>query len=182
LYHFLLRHSPRGFRARATMTPSVDILIQQAKLAEREGRRDDARMLYERGLYGLRRAGDGATASSLLRWIARTYELDGDADAAMDCLDVALAVGELAGDATAIGHAINVKAAVLQQQGDLDRAEAFYLEARTHAIDAGDTGLAAMTAQNLGVIAMIRGDHEKTLRHYRTSLAEFRALGAPKEI
>ena len=39
-----------------------------------------------------------------------------------------------------------------------------------------------MTAQNLGVIAAVRGDHEKTLRYYRTSLAEFRTLGAPKEV
>ena len=61
-------------------------------------------------------------------------------------------------------------------------AEALFIEARSHAIDAGETRLAAMTAQNLGVISMIRGDHEKTLRHYRTSLAEFRTLGAPKEV
>src|SRR5204863_4842485 len=51
-----------------------------------------------------------------------------------------------------------------------------------HAIDAGETRLAAMTALNLGVISAVRGDHEKTLRHYRTSLAEFRTLGAPKEV
>src|SRR6185436_15028002 len=71
---------------------------------------------------------------------------------------------------------------VYQGQGNLDQAEALYLEARSHAIDSGETRLAAMTAQNLGVIAMIRGDHERALRYYRTSLAEFRTLGAPKEV
>jgi len=164
------------------MKASVEVLIQQAQLAEREGRRDDARSLYERALYSLRRAEDGKTASSLLRWIGRTYQVDANIDAALDCLEAAIAVGQLIGDPGAIGHAINVQAIVHQQKGDLDKAEALYLEARSHAIDAGETRLAAMTAQNLGVISQVRGDHEKTLRYYRTSLAEFRTLGAPKEV
>ena len=62
------------------MMPSVDVLIQQAQIAEREGRRDDARSLYERALYSLKRAQDGKTASSLLRWIGRTYYLDANAE------------------------------------------------------------------------------------------------------
>ena len=153
------------------MTPSVDALIQQAQIAEREGRRDDARSLYERALYSLKRAHDGRVASSLLRWVGRTYQLDADVDTALDCLEAAIAVGELTGDAAAIGHAINVQGNVEQQQGHLDQAEALYLQARMHAIDSGETRLAAMTAQNLGVIAAVRGDHEKTLRYYKTSLA-----------
>jgi len=164
------------------MTPSVDILIHQAQLAEREGRRDDARSLFERALYSLRRIEDGSMASTLLRWVARTYQADADIDAAMDCLDAAIVVAELAGDAGAVGHAVNVQAIVHQQRGDLDTAESLYLSARARAIEAGDTRLAAMTALNLGVIAMVRGDHDKTLRYYRTSLAEFRTLGAPKEV
>jgi diguanylate cyclase (GGDEF)-like protein len=170
-------------RTRASMMKlTVEVLIQQAQLAEREGRQDDARSLYERALYSLKRAEDGKLASSLLRWIGRTYQVDSDVDAALDCLEAAIAVGQLTADSGAIGHAINVQAIVHQQQGDLDKAEALYLEARSHAIDAGETRLAAMTAQNLGVISQVRGDHEKTLRYYRTSLAEFRTLGAPKEV
>lgn len=164
------------------MKPSVDVLIQQAKLAEREGRRDEARSLFERALYSLRRGGDAKLASSILRWIARLYEVDADRDAALDCIEAAIAIAELAGDPTAIGHALNVKAIVLHQHGDYDGAEALFAEARSHSIDAGETRLAAMTALNLGVIAMFRGDHERTLRYYRTSLAEFRTLGAPKEV
>jgi diguanylate cyclase (GGDEF)-like protein len=164
------------------MMPSVDSLIQQAQVADREGRRDDARSLFERALYSLKRAADGPIASSLLRWIARTYQVEGHTDAALDCLEAANTVAELAGDAAAVGHAINIKAILHHQQYDLDAAESMYVEARNHAIDAGETRLAAMTALNLGVISMVRGDHEKTLRHYRTSLAEFRTLGAPKEV
>lgn len=162
--------------------PSVDILIQQAQLAEREGRRDDARALYERALYALKRAQDGKLASTLLRWVGRAYHLEGNESAALDCLEAALAVAQLAGDAAEIGHAINIQAAVHQQLGDLDKAEELYLEARAHAIDASETRLTAMAAQNLGVISAVRGDLEKTLRYYRASLAEFRTLGAPKEV
>jgi tetratricopeptide (TPR) repeat protein len=164
------------------MTASVDELIQQAQLAEREDRRDDARALYERALYSLRRARDGKVAASLLRWIGRTYQLDANPDAALDCLEVSLAVAQLAEDSAAIGHALNVQAIVFHQQGELDKAEKLYVEARAHGIDAGETRLAAMTAQKLGAISAVRGDHEKTLRYYRTSLAEFRTLGAPKEV
>jgi diguanylate cyclase (GGDEF)-like protein len=164
------------------MQPSVETLIQQAQLAEREGRRDDARSLYERALYSLKRAQDGKLASSLLRWIGRTYQLDANADAALDCLEAAIAVAEQTNDGEAVGHAINVQAIVHQQQGDLDRAEALYLEARSHAIDSGETRLAAMTAQNLGVISAVRGDLERTLRYYRTSLVSYRTLGVPKDV
>src|SRR5437879_4860631 len=164
------------------MQPSVDILIQQAQLSEREGRRAEARAAYERALFSLKRAADGKLASTLLRWIARTHQAEGNLDAALDCLDGAITVAELAGDAAGIGHAINVQATVHHQLGNIDGAEERYLEARSHAIDAGETRLAAMTALNLGVISMLRGEHETTLSHYRTSLAEFRTLGAPKEV
>ena len=42
--------------------------------------------------------------------------------------------------------------------------------------------LAATTALDLGVIARVRGDHETTLRYFRMSLGEFRAVGAPKDV
>ena len=160
----------------------VEELIEQGQLAEREGRREDARRLFENALHSLSGAGNAATASALLRWIGRTYQTDGDPDAALDCLEGALAVAELAGDQAAVGHAINLQAIVYWQQGDLDQAEGLYLRARESALLAGDKWLAALTAQNLGVIANVRGDLERTLRFYMTSLSEFRALGAANEM
>ena len=59
----------------------------------------------------------------------------------------------LAGDTRAIGQAMNAQATVHGQLGDLDQAEALNLEARTRALAAGDTRLAALTALDLGVIA-----------------------------
>jgi diguanylate cyclase (GGDEF)-like protein len=164
------------------MTPTVDILIQQAQLADREGRRDDARALYERALFSLKRRADATTAASLLRWIGRLHRQDGDVEAALDAFDAALTIAELAGDDAEIGKAFHEQADIHRRVGRLDRAETLYLEARGRALDTAETRLAAMAAESLSVIAMVRGDHDKALRHQRASLAEYRALGVPKEV
>ena len=80
--HSLL--SAQAPRSPRDMTPTVDILIQQAQLADREGRRDDARALYERALFSLERRADAPIASSLLRWIGRLHRQAGDVDAALE--------------------------------------------------------------------------------------------------
>ncbi len=109
------------------MTPTVDILIQQAQLADREGRRDDARALYERALFSLERRADAPTASSLLRWIGRLHRQAGDVDAALEAFDAALTIAELADDDAEIGKAYHEQADAYRRLGHLDRAEALYL-------------------------------------------------------
>jgi diguanylate cyclase (GGDEF)-like protein len=161
---------------------SIDRLVQQAEAAEREGRGDEARALYEQALFSLRRKDDARLVSSLMRAIARTYVNDDEKDAALDCLEVARIVGALSNNTAEVAHSVGDQASLIQQTGDFDRAEALHLEARSHALDAGETRLAGVAAKNLGVIAATRGDHEKALRYHRTSLAEFRTLGAPKEV
>src|SRR5689334_736295 len=164
------------------MTKQVQELIEQGKLAEREGRREDARRLFEEALHGLGSSTHAATASALLRWIGRTYHTDGNHAAALDCLEAALQVAELSGDQASAGHAINLQAIVHWRQGELDEAEALYVRARETALVAGEQWLAAMTAQNLGVISNIRGDLDRALRFYLTALAEFRQLGSASEM
>src|ERR671937_856766 len=110
---------------------SLGALIAEAEAAERQGRREAARELYERALRGLSGPAEAPLASALLRWIARTYQADGDYDAALDCAAAAIAVGEACGDAGAVGHAVNVQAIVHWQQGQLDEAERLYLQARS---------------------------------------------------
>ncbi len=164
------------------MTPPVDILIQQARVADREGRRDDARALYERALFSLQRRADAPIASSLMRWIGCLHHQSGDVDAAIEAFDAALMIAQLADDAAEIGKAFNEQAGVHRRLGQLDRAESLYSEARTRALDTQEIRLAAMAAQSLGTIALVRGDHDKALRHHRASLAEYRSLGVPKEV
>jgi diguanylate cyclase (GGDEF)-like protein/putative nucleotidyltransferase with HDIG domain len=172
----------------ASVVLQVDSIIHSAREAERLGQRELARDRYEEALHAIGRqrssdpAADASLASSILRWIGRTYQIDAEYDAALDCIDAALAVAESITDAGATGHAINLRAIVRWQQGDLDAAERDYRSARLSAICAGDAQLAAMTAQNLGVIASIRGDFAEALHNYETSLSEYRRLGLAHDV
>lgn len=165
-------------------TPALDFtdLVALGQHEERAGHRAAARAAYERALGCIRTVEDAAQVSGIVRWIARTHHTDGDAEAARDCLELALAIAELWADDAAAGHALNVKAVVSWQRGDLDDAERLYLLARSRAVQAGDAKLAAMTAQNLGVLANIRGDFALAEQQYLASLAAYRSLGLTSDI
>ncbi|HTR78092.1 MAG TPA: hypothetical protein VMH39_08275, partial [Gemmatimonadaceae bacterium] len=92
-----------------------DDLIAEARALDKLGRRAEARAVYERAM----RAMPGpspSVASTLLRWIARSYEVDADYSAAEDCAMAAVAAAELGDDRIALGHALNVLAAVRWRQ------------------------------------------------------------------
>ncbi len=163
------------------MSP-IDRLIQQAEAAERDGRGDEARALYEQALFSLKRKDDARLIAALMRAIAGTFVKEDDNEAALDCLEFSRTVGALCNNTAEVAHSVGDQASLIQQAGDFDRAEALHLEARSHALAAGETRLAGHSAKSLGVIAATRGDHEKALRFHRTSLAEFRTLGAPTDV
>ena len=155
----------------------LETLLQDAQFAERRAQRDVARDLYEVALRRLGGPADAATASALLRWIGRTYLNDGDHEAALDCLEAALAVAEASGDGAAIAHGVNLTAIARQQRGEVDEAELLYRRALITARGSGEGRLAAMIQQNLGTIANIRGDLRLALKHYHASLTAYRELG-----
>ncbi|BAH38072.1 MAG TPA: HDIG domain-containing protein [Gemmatimonas aurantiaca] len=157
-------------------------LVALAQREEKAGHRLAARNAYESALRQFTRPEDARETSDVLRWIARTYIADGDGAAALECLDAALTVAEAWHDHAAAGHAFNVQAVVHWQTGDLDEAERLYLLARQRALHAGDAKLAAMTAQNLGVLANIRGDFALAERQYRVSLDDYRSLGLMTDV
>ena len=154
----------------------VEGLIEAGLAAQRAGQRSEARECFEAALHRLDGPDAAKTAASLLRWIARTYMDDADADAAIDCATASLAVSRACGDAGLEGHAVNVQAAIHWAQGDLDGAEALFLDSRAAAFAANDRALAAMTSHNLGVIANIRGYLPEALHHYAVGLEHYRAL------
>jgi putative nucleotidyltransferase with HDIG domain len=155
---------------------SYAALVARGRQAERRGASPEARALYEVALHRLAEAADSAEASNLLRWIARTH-LDGsDLDLTLDCAEAALAVAEAHGHLGALGHAASLLAAIRLQQGDLDEAERLYRRARIGAVQAGESRFAAVTSQNLGIVASIRGDHCAAVGHYTASLETYREL------
>lgn len=165
----------------ASPARSASALVEQAHELEREGRRVEARALLEQALRTPTSDASTSHASNILRWIARTYQADAMFDEATDVLEAATAAAELDDDHVALGHALNLHAIVHWRRGDLDEARRLYLLARDQATLVGDTRLAAMTAQNLGVIASVRGDLEQALLYYGGALRDYRALNLQRD-
>ncbi len=154
---------------------AVKSVIDEAKVAEREGRWSDASVRYE----GLVRNpfADDQTRLSALRWLGRAYLEQGNRGAAIDVLEAAVAAATQAGSPSAIAQALNVVAIVHQTGGDLDRAESMYTEARITAQSIHDAEALAMIDQNLGTVASIRGDVCRALEAFHRSLEGYRTLG-----
>jgi putative nucleotidyltransferase with HDIG domain len=156
-------------------------VIAYGQTLEREGNREGARQLYEASL----RSGAATRApeaAQLLRLVARTYLLDGNYTAAVDCATAALATSEAIDDQGGRGHAINILAIIEWKQGHLDEAERLYLLARGSAHRAGEARLAAMTASNLGIIATVRGDERVALEYYKSALSDARGAGLADQL
>src|ERR1700745_4397688 len=131
---------------------AYDDLVAAAGAAEREGRRPEARVLYERALMALGGTGRAPAAAALLRWIARTHQEDGALEVAPEGAETALVVSELAGDAPGVAHANNLIGNVEQARGNLEEAVGRYGRALRQAHAAGERQLAGMVEQNLGIV------------------------------
>jgi putative nucleotidyltransferase with HDIG domain len=168
--------------ARAGMLPLTGAaahLVAEAEAAERAGHRELARRQYERALRLLR---ESSAASTILRRIARSFCDDGQLDVALDCLDAALGSAEAHGAMADIAHAQNVVANILLTRGDYAAAEPMYARALSLAVETGERQLEAMIAQNLGVIASMRGDHPTALERYASGLVVYRTLGMFRQV
>jgi diguanylate cyclase (GGDEF)-like protein/putative nucleotidyltransferase with HDIG domain len=153
--------------------PSTRALIEDARALDRLGRRAEARSLYEEALRSIT-SPSPSLASMLLRWIARSYEVDADYQAAEDVAEAAVATAELGDERNALGHALNVLAAVRWRQGDLDHAEQLFHEALERGTSTTDPRLQVDVMTNLGSLASIRGDFREALRYYQDALAHGR--------
>jgi putative nucleotidyltransferase with HDIG domain len=167
-----LRSTPGS---REAESPEIKALVDNAKLAEREGRWSDAAVSYESLVRDP--LANELTRLSALRWLGRVYLEQGNRGAAMDVLEAAVAAATQAGSPSKIAQALNVVAIVHQTSGDLDRAELLYREARGTAESIKDSESMAMIDQNLGTVASIRGDIREALEAFQRSLAGYTALG-----
>jgi putative nucleotidyltransferase with HDIG domain len=158
-------------------TPELLSLIDRGELAEREARRQEARTLYERALRLIRSPAEARHAITLTRWIGRTYLVDGNLEAARDCVELSLSIGtnlhELGGQAAAL----NVLGNIAQQRGEIAEASGYYRAARPKALAAGERELVALIDMHLGVLATIQGEMRSALSYYQRSLAGLRQVG-----
>ncbi|MFN8581598.1 MAG: tetratricopeptide repeat protein [Gemmatimonadaceae bacterium] len=149
---------------------SWDELLALGEQHERRGEGARAREAYELAIWRIGESSTPGRTSSVMRWIARTWQLEANYDAALDCLTAAEAVAEAGGDTVAFGHALNMRGVVHWQRGELDIAQTLYRRALDVARATSDARLAATTAQNLGVVANVRGDYDAALGYYSASL------------
>jgi tetratricopeptide (TPR) repeat protein len=145
--------------------------------AQKEGRPGEARYRFELALHALTLPEEGPMAADLLRWVAWTHATEGDPHAALDCLDAAEAVAAAHADDFSLASVLNTRAGTLFGMGELDQAEALFSRVRRLAVKVGDQKLVAIADQNLGSVSSIRGDLEMALGRFRSSLANFEALG-----
>lgn len=165
--------------AQASAPPRIGdaaLLLEQAARAEREGHRATARQLYEQVLWATRDSVTPERSCLALLGAARTFQMDGRSDAALDCLEVAEFVAKTA-SRSSLGAVLNVRAVVEWQRGNLDEAERLYVQAQQCAEQVRDQRLVAMVAQNRGIIATVRGEFSRALVHYRASTEAYRRLG-----
>src|SRR3954469_8330790 len=121
---------------------AVKALIEEAKVAEKQGRWTHAASRYESLVRNS--SADPQHRLSALRWLGRAYLEQGNRGAAIDVLEAAVAAAKQANLPSAIAQALNVVAIVHQTGGDLDRAEAMYKEARATALSIRDAEAMAM--------------------------------------
>jgi diguanylate cyclase (GGDEF)-like protein/putative nucleotidyltransferase with HDIG domain len=152
---------------------SARALIEEGRTLDKLGKRADARVLYERALHGLE-SSSASMASMLLRWIASTYEVDADYEAAADCAEAAVATAELGDDRNALGHALNVLGGARWREGDLEVAQEIFQDALQRGTSATDPRLHVDVTTNLGSLAKIRGDFREALRYYQDALTHGR--------
>ena len=160
---------------------SLDDLIEEAQSLERAGRRTEARTRFEAAIR-LLPSPDPVRASTLLRWIALSFEKDSQYAAAEDVADAAVAVAECSGDATTIAFALNVKGVVCWRQGALKTAQDYFRSVLQFGARGSDPRVLSHANTNLGTIASVQGDFREAVRYFEEALSIGRQHALPENI
>ncbi len=135
---------------------TAETLLESGQSYERSGERHSARNAYARALVLLQGADAQLRKVAVLRWIARTHQLDADYEKALESIAMAEHLATEIEDRTGLGHCLIVRANISWQRGDLDGAVSLHSAALDVAREVGDAHLAAVASQNLGVVASAR--------------------------
>ncbi|HEX2778132.1 MAG TPA: HD domain-containing phosphohydrolase [Gemmatimonadaceae bacterium] len=172
---------PDAFPLAPPALTGVEVLLRAAEATHLGGDRRRALELYEQVLHGLPRSAS-STAATTLRLIGRVHWEEARLDAAIEIFHVALFTATAADDPAGAAACQNMIAVCHWQRGELDEAEWLFRATRATAHGARDGSLVATVDMNLGIIESIRGNLHSALRHYQTSLAGYRALGARAQL
>jgi tetratricopeptide (TPR) repeat protein len=149
-------------------------LLSEARVWEQTGYVMEARAAYDRVIAAAMQQRETAVLAESLRRRAVLLHQAGDSVAAEDGLQQSYAVARLAGDDVGAAEALNAMGGLHIELGQLERAESILQEAATLADN--EAALLARVAQNLGVIATIRGDRPSAALYYRRALVAYEEL------
>ena len=79
-------------------------------------------------------------------------------------------------------RALNVCGGIAFESGEIDKARISFMDAQTAALDAGDFGTLGRCANNLGIIANLRGDFEVAVTEYTKAIAAYQRAGQPRGV
>jgi tetratricopeptide (TPR) repeat protein len=166
-----------GIPEHADPGPQADVatLLSEAQVWEQTGYVIEARAAYDRVIAAAMHQRDTIVLAESLRHRAVLVHQAGDSVAAEDGLQQSYAVARLAGDQIRAAEALNALGGLRIELGQLDRAQSVLEEAATLAEEA--PALLARVAQNLGVVATIRGDRPSAALYYRRALVAYDELG-----
>ncbi len=86
---------------------------------------------------------------------------------------IALAGARDRGDRPMELRALNVCGGIAFESGEIEKARTSFMEARSAALDAGDFVTVGRCANNLGIIANLRGDFEAAVGDYTNAIAAY---------
>jgi tetratricopeptide (TPR) repeat protein len=158
----------------ALLARSAGQLLDEGRDHELAGRSTDAMECYAAVVDLTACGGDQRDRAESLRRLSVLHHLRAEPDVAADLCgrsrEVALQAGaqDLAADAT------NALAGFALERGDL--AEAWRLYSSALQLAERNAALIGKIAQNLGIIANIRGEWDDALGHYRRALDAYRAI------
>ncbi|HEU4698688.1 MAG TPA: tetratricopeptide repeat protein [Gemmatimonadales bacterium] len=153
-------------------------LVGQLALARQRERTlplPEARAVYDELVVAATRESNPAVLAEALRRRAILSHQASDDATARAGLQQSYAVARLLADSALAAEALNTLGGLELETGNLVAAEAALTEALGLAAHRPD--LTARIAQNLGIVANIRGDHAAAERHYTRSLAAYVELG-----
>ncbi len=154
------------------------MLLEEAKVHERDGKVSEAIACYQETAELASGAGEDRTEAEALRRLAVVYHHRNEGQVAQGLVERSLEIARRIRDEVLAGEALNVLAGFAFESGAMDEARARYLEALE--LSGSDPAVRGRIEQNLGILANIQGNHEGALTHYRRSLEAFERSGDEK--
>lgn len=155
----------------------TQLLLDQAHTFERAGQWQAAVDLCESIYSSSVRTGVIDDTLEVLLRLALLYSGRGDREIATEYYELVLQIGSSFDDHRKMARALNGLGILRQRAGDIDGAEASYLQARDQTELGKDRQTRGDVELNLGIIANIRGDLDHAVTRYKTALENYERVG-----